>query len=41
MFYNFKKYEIFLWKKGAFDCAEIWAQVFRLPVDCSNQLIIV
>ena len=32
----FKEFEIFLWKKDAFDYAEIRAQVFRLPVDCSN-----
>ena len=31
--------KIFLWKKDAFDCAGIRAQVFRLPVNCSNQLI--
>ena len=28
--------KIFLWKKDAFDCAGIRAQVFRLPVNCSN-----
>ena len=28
----FKEFEIFLWKKDAFDCAGIRAQVFRLPV---------
>ena len=33
-----KEFEMFLWKKDAFDCAEIRAQVFHLPVDCSNQL---
>ena len=35
---NFKEFEIFLWKKRRFDCAEIRARVFRLPVDCSKQL---
>ena len=28
--YIFKEFEIFLWKKDAFDCAGIRAQVFRL-----------
>ena len=36
--FKFKEFEIFLWKKDAFDCAEIRAQVFRLPVDCFNPL---
>ena len=34
----FGKFEIFLWKKVAFDCAGIQAQDFRLPVDCFKQL---
>ena len=34
--FKFKEFEIFLWKKDAFDSAGIRAQVFRLPVDCSN-----
>ena len=33
--YNLKS---FCGKKDAFDCAGIRSQVFRLPVDCSNQL---
>ena len=34
--FKFKEFEIFLCKKDAFDCAEIQAQVFRLPINCSN-----
>ena len=35
--YLFSKYlKIFLWEKDAFNCVGIRAQVFRLPVDCSN-----
>ena len=33
---NFKEFEILLWEKSAFDCTGIRAQVFRLPVDCSD-----
>ena len=33
---EFKEFGIFMWKKDAPDCARIRAQVFRLPVDCSN-----
>ena len=29
---------VFSMEKNAFDCAGIRAQVFRLPVDCSNPL---
>ena len=32
-----KNLKISLWKKEAFDCAGIRAQVFRLPVDCFNR----
>ena len=31
-----KNFETFLWKKGAFDCARIRAQVFRMAVDYSD-----
>ena len=27
--FKFKEFEIYLWKKDAFDCAGIQAQVFR------------
>ena len=33
---NLKNLQFFCGKKDAFDCAGIRAQVFRLPVDCSN-----
>ena len=32
-----KNFKSFCGKKDAFDCAGIRAQVFRLPVDCSNK----
>ena len=35
-FSNLKNLKSFCGKKDAFDCAGIRAQVFRLPVDCSN-----
>ena len=35
---KFKEFEIFLWKKDAFDCAGIRAQVFRLPVETWAQI---
>ena len=36
--FKFKNLKSFCGKKDAFDCAEIRARVFRLPVDCFNQL---
>ena len=35
---TFKEFEIFLWKKDAFECAGIRGKVFRFPVYCSNHL---
>ena len=37
-FSNLKNLKSFCGKRDAFDCAGIRARVFRLPVDCSNQL---
>ena len=37
-YYILINWKSFCGKKDAFDCAGIRAQVFRLPVDCSNQL---
>ena len=36
--FKFKEFEILLWKIDGFDCAGIRARVFRLPVDCSDQV---
>ena len=35
---NSKTLKSYCWKRDVFDCAEIRARVFRLPVDCSNKL---
>ena len=36
--YSLKNLKSFCGKRDAFDCAGIQAGVFRLPVDCSNQV---
>ena len=38
LYLNLKDLKYFCGKRDVFDCARIRTRVFRLPVDCSNEL---